>query len=382
MSLMTATLTPPEINALSDPTKPNDDAIRDLDAASHSLNIDDAPFFQSIRVKNTLDAYVERAELEPSVEVLVVILNCEYKLWKAHEEIPMRQKPYLTHWVEALMKTNEKSGMEQVDTVNSKGTNAGPTTADIRKTRARYITTLLSKEPLPSQAAPQMVLARLYNEDTLEVFDLLPYMQMLVEEQVWDKLPEPQIQASEQPAQEPVPTAKEKKSLHKNQVQALDSSQSWDDVILRKLKEEPEQAVQELAHLPLEIPSLDFLTKLHVSRTFEDLGVDGQDVTLHYIQHALRLIEKMEAPPPTLQQDTATNGTANGVGNGTPIVEYGKEAQSRAVIILLLFIKSSISKGFLEATSLFFELQEICVRYVWIKEVRDFRAWAQGQLGN
>lgn len=90
----------------------------------------------------------------------------------------------------------------------------------------------------------------------------------------------------------------------------------------------------------------------------------------------------MEAPPPTLQQDTATNGTANGVGNGTPIVEYGKEAQSRAVIILLLFIKSSISKGFLEATSLFFELQEICVRYVWIKEVRDFRAWAQGQLGN
>jgi len=98
--------------------------------------------------------------------------------------------------------------MEQVDTVNSKGTNAGPTTADIRKTRARYITTLLSKEPSPSQAAPQMVLARLYNEDTLEVFDLLPYMQMLVEEQVWDKLPEPQIQASEQPAQEPVSTAK------------------------------------------------------------------------------------------------------------------------------------------------------------------------------
>ncbi|CAG5161768.1 uncharacterized protein ALTATR162_LOCUS6091 [Alternaria atra] len=382
MSFMTATLTAAEINALSDPTKSNDDAIRDLDAASHSFSVDVAPFFQSIRVKNTLDAYVERAKLEPSLQVLVVILNCEYKLWKAHEEISMRHKPYLTHWVEALMKTNEESAKEHVDTLTSSGTKAGPSTADIRKTRARYITVLLSEEPSSSQATPQTILAKLHDEDALAAFDPLPYMQMLVEEEVWDKLPESQVRASERPAQKPIPTAKEKKSLHKGQAQEVDSSQSWDDVILRKLKEEPEQAVQELEHLPLEIPSLDFLTKLHVNRTFEDLGIDGQDVTLHYIQHALRLIEKMEAPPPTSQQDTTTNGPTNGVGNGIPIVEYGKEAQSRAVIILLLFIKSSISKGFLEATSLFFELQEICVRYVWIKEVRDFRAWAQGQLGN
>jgi hypothetical protein len=205
-------------------------------------------------------------------------------------------------------------------------------------------------------------------------------MQMLVEEEIWDKLPEPQARTSEQSAQKPVSIAKEKKSPRKDEAQGVDSSQSWDDVIVRKLKEEPAQAMQELAHLPLEIPYLEFLTKLHVNRTFENLGIDGQDVTIHYIQHALRLIEKMEAPPPTSQQDTTTNGTTN--GNSTPIVEYGKEAQSRAVVILVLFIKSSISKGFVEATSLFFELQEICVRYVWIKEVRDFRAWAQGKLDN
>ncbi|KAG9194898.1 hypothetical protein G6011_04933 [Alternaria panax] len=382
MSFMTATLTVAEINALSDPTKLNDEAIRDLDAASHLLATDTAPFFQSIRVKNTLDAYVEQAKLEPSAEVLVVILNCEYKLWKTHEEISMRHKPYLTHWVEALIRANEESTKEQEDTLASNGTNAAPTTADIRNTRARYITVLLSEEPSSSQATPQMVLADLHNENALAAFDLLPYMQMLVEEEVWDKLPEPQSRASEQPAQNHTVIAKQKKSLHKDQAQESDSSQSWDEAILRKLKEEPEQAVQELAHLPLEIPSLDFLTKLHVNRAFEDVGIDGQDVTLHYIQHALRLIEKMEAPPPTLQQDPTTNGSTNSAGNTTPIVEYGKEAQSRAVIILLLFIKSSISKGFLEATSLFFELQEICVRYVWIKEVRDFRAWAQGQLGN
>jgi hypothetical protein len=383
MSFMTATLTAAEINALSDLTKTYDDAIRDLDKIIHSLNANAEPFFESIRVKNTLDTYVERAKLQPSLQVLTVILNCEYKLCKVVEETPMRYKPYLTHWVEALVEIDKEVATEQQDVVASKGANVTVTAADIRRTRAKYITGLLLEEPLSSNATPQTVLEDVYkNGGSLGSFDLLPYMQMLVETEVWDKLPESQVCGPEQPAQKSIPLAKDKNSLSKAQAQQVNGSQSWDNVILRKLKDEPEQAVQELAHLPLEISSLDFLTKLHANGTFEGHGIDGQDVTLHFIQHAMRLIEKMEAPPPTSQQETATNGTTNGVGNGTPIVEYGKEAQRRAVIILLLFIKSSISKGFLEAASLFFELQEICIRYVWIKEVRDFRAWAQGQLGN
>jgi hypothetical protein len=382
MSFMTATLTAAEIHAVSDPTKTHEVAIHDLDQIIHSLGADPDSFIESLRVKNTLDAYVQRARLEPTVQVLTVILNCEYKLWKVDEKIPLRRKPYLSHWVEALEEINEEVAEEKEDKVTSKDATATLTAEDIRRTRANYIIGLLSK-PVSAKASPQTVLENADRDGvSLASFDLMPYMRMLVETEVWDKLPEPKVRALEQSAQTSTAIAKDNISSGKAQAQKVNSAQSWDEAILRKLKDEPEQAVQELAHLPLELSSLDFLTKLHANHTFENHGINGQDVSHHFIQHAMRLIEKMEAPPPTSQQETITNGTTNGVGNGTPIHEYGKDAQRRAVMILLLFIKSLIAKGFVEAGLLFYELQEICIRYVWIKEVREFRAWAQGHVGS
>ena len=58
-------------------------------------------------------------------------------------------------------------------------------------------------------------------------------------------------------------------------------------------------------------------------------------------------------------------------------MEYGKEAQSRAVKLLLLFIKNLIVKDLLGTQWFYLEIEEICVRYVWIKEVRDFRTFLE-----
>ncbi|KAI4952759.1 hypothetical protein J4E91_003231 [Alternaria rosae] len=386
MSFMTATLTDAEIDALSSSAFNHDGAIRQLDRIIRSLNADPTSFIESIRVKNTLDAYVQRAKLEPTLPVLRLILNCEYKLWKLAEATPMRFKTYLSHWVEAFMETNNEAAEGQENKATGNDT---VTTAEVRKTRAEYIMGLLLWEPSSSKASPHLILDRLKMDGIpLATFDLEPYMRMLVETEVWDELPEPK------PVQKPIAPVEDEELLHQTQAQEVNSSQSWDEAIVRKLRYEPEQAVQELAHLPLELSSLDFLTRLHANHTFEENGINGQDVSTHFIQHAMRLIEKMEAPPPPEEEETTTNGTVNGitngaingttngVGNGTPIVEYGKDAQRRAVMILLLFIKSSITKGFVEAGALFYELQEICIRYVWIKEVRDFKAWAQGQFGS
>ncbi|KAI4676418.1 uncharacterized protein J4E88_007336 [Alternaria novae-zelandiae] len=395
MSFMTATLTDAEIDALSSDAFDHDGAIRKLDKIMRSLNTDPNSFIESIRVKNTLDAYVQRAKLEPTLPALRLILNCEYKLWKLAEETPMKHKVYLSHWIEALQEINNEAAEGQEDKATSNDT---VTAAEARRTRAEYIMGLLLWEPSSSKASPHLILDRLKMDGVpLATFDLEPYMCMLVETEVWDELPEPKVRAPAQPVQKPTAPAEDEESLHVTQAQEVNSSQSWDEAIIRKLKFEPEQAVQELAHLPLELSSLEFLTKLHTNHTFVDSGIDGQDVTIHFIQHAMRLIEKMEAPPSTSQEETTTNGTTNGtangtangttngstngVSNGTPIVEYGKDAQRRAVMILLLFIKSSITKGFVEAGALFYELQEICIRYIWIKEVRDFKAWTQGQFG-
>ncbi|KAI2480890.1 hypothetical protein Ptr902_07916 [Pyrenophora tritici-repentis] len=360
MSYLTATLEPDELDALMDSMKPYDDAIRDLEHITKTTRGAADAFEESLRVKNSLDTYEVLAKTMPTQQLLTAILNCEYKLWRTHEETPLRFKPYLSHWVETLMSTQKELAHHQHIAVTTSDTNDTITTREILVTRAGYIMALLKDTPLPSAEPVRSAYEKSARDKfILPEFDLLPYMQMLVETEIWDRLPDGMVQAPETGA------------LSKSKTQEGSGPQRWEDVMLRKLKEDPNAAVQELSHLPLDLSTLDFLTKLLTDCTFEELGIDGPPVILQYIQHALRLIEKMGAPPPTSEQNLPVGGASNGAA----IVEYGKEPQSRAVKLLLLFMKNSITKGLLEPTPLIFELQEICVRYVWIREVRDFRTW-------
>ncbi|KAK1913864.1 hypothetical protein P3342_007109 [Pyrenophora teres f. teres] len=360
MSYLTASLEPDELDALMDPMKPYDDAMRDLEHITKTIRGTADAFEESLRIKNSLDTYEVLARTMPTQQLLTAILNCEYKLWQTHQETPLRFKPYLSHWVETLMKMQKELANHQHTTATTSDTNDTITTREILATRAGYIMALLKEAPLPSTEPVRYAYEKSAREEfDLPEFDLLPYMRILVETEIWDRLPEGMVQAPETGA------------LSKSKTQDGSGSQRWEDVMLCKLKDDPNVAVQELSHLPLDISTLDFLTKLLTDHTFEELGIDGPPVILQYIQHALRLVEKMGAPPPTSEQNLPVSGTSNGAA----IVEYGKEPQSRAVILLLLFMKNSITKGLLEPTPLIFELQEICVRYVWIKEVRDFRDW-------
>jgi hypothetical protein len=380
MSYLTATLTRAEISLISDPNRPCCDTIRDLDIVSQSIRRSADQFEECLRIKNTLDAFGRRASVEPSLEVLAAIVNCEYKLWKMNEDTPVRFKPFLSHWIETLMAIDGELVAWQLDTVTESHMKNTVTTDEILRIRSRCIKGFLVDKPLsPEEPIWRAYQRMLENEASLPDFDIIPYMQMLVETQVWDRLPEVHAQAIESHAQSPKPTPRDKSVLRKAKTQGANGSESWEEGMLRKLRDAPDVAADELSRLPLEISSLDFLTRLLVDDTFKELGIDGPNIILRFIQHALRLVEKMEAPPPT--SELTTNGTSHGRENGTPIVEYGKEAQTRAISILLLFIKSSMSKGKLDAGLLIFEIQEICIRYLWMKEVRDFRAWIeQGPL--
>lgn len=54
-----------------------------------------------------------------------------------------------------------------------------------------------------------------------------------------------------------------------------------------------------------------------------------------------------------------------------------REAQIRAIKLLVLFIRNLIRKGVVGPEEIFFEIREICVRYIWIREVREFRVWVE-----
>ena len=151
MSYLTATLTNAEINLISDPNRPCCDAIRDLDMLSQSMRINADPFEESLRIKNTVDAFERRATVEPSLEVLAVILNCEYKLWKLNEDTPVRFKPFLSHWIDALLAIDEQLAVWQRDTTTNNHMKNTVTTDEILRIRARCIKGLLADKPLSSK---------------------------------------------------------------------------------------------------------------------------------------------------------------------------------------------------------------------------------------
>jgi hypothetical protein len=346
MSYLTATLTKAEVTVISDPIKLHQDATLELKKLSESLHANEDEFEISLRIRNTLCEYEEKAKTEPSMEVLAVLLNGEFRLWQITEGLHIETNPFLTHWIDALIRMEEPS---DITNDNVRG---------IFRIRARCIKGLIMAADGIRGVSPYDLLQHSTKDDVDDVdnrpvstFDLQRYMQILVNADVWDK--------SDLPKQ---PTSNGKKASH-NQTPEL-----WQHVLLRKLSEEPKIAVQDITHLPLQLEHLEFLTKLLIDGTLEAHWLEPSSVITPYIQHALRLMEKMEAPPPTSDQNLPTNGSVDGLEDGATIVEYGKEAQRRAVNLLLLFIKNLIVKDLLGTQSIYFEIEEICVRYVWIKE--------------
>ena len=104
MSYKTATLTDAEINAISDPITLHRDATLELKRLSEVLHADEDEFEIGLTIWNTLGIFEEKAESEPSLEVLSVLLNGELRLWQITEGLGIEVNPFLTHWIEALVR--------------------------------------------------------------------------------------------------------------------------------------------------------------------------------------------------------------------------------------------------------------------------------------
>jgi len=59
----------------------------------------------------------------------------------------------------------------------------------------------------------------------------------------------------------------------------------------------------------------------------------------------------------------------------------GRDEIARLVTLLLLFVRSLYRKGIVARVSLDWELQELCVRYIWVEEVREFKKVFKPDLG-
>jgi hypothetical protein len=356
----TARLSPAEIETLRGDNL-MEDAARAFDEATRG---DEWYFEKSLRIKNTLDAYEAAVHQEPTWATLTVLLNCEYQLWRMYEDIPLRRNPYLSHWVEAIQRLDSLGSREKKFKLDFHHISADKIIA----MRVVWIKTLLQGPDMKNylDGTPAEVGHLQLDCGLDDPFELRRYIRMLEQEGIYEKTGEEEVDLSDGddrtaalPLQKAEASAKSanffKDFLKQN--------------IVATLKRNPADAVRELTRLPIELDFLDFLSTLLSDHVLETYDVEPAPVITEFVQHALRTVEKMEKPP--------TPGR-----NESPVIadlelDYGKDAQTRAVQVLLLFIKNLIRKGLVGTEVLYFEIQEICVRYIWIKEVRDFKTWVE-----
>ncbi|KAF1951227.1 hypothetical protein CC80DRAFT_425074 [Byssothecium circinans] len=323
-------------------------------------------FEKSLRLKNTLDAFEDRARVEPSWHTLSILVNCEYSLFALNQSTPLRNNPFLSHWVEAIQR------LEQPVTERTTRSDEAIVSSNVHTVRAELIKSLLQAGNTSQlgQKCPKQLYNEVIESPRTSSFDLRPYIRMLEEEDIYERTPEPpepQNVSSQGDSTMPSPETGPTRSK-------LSDFQQWKQDLISRLQTEPEVAIPELTHLPIELSSLDFLTTLLQEGTLEALAIDSAPVISDYMQHALRLTEQMGEPP------SPTEAGSSGLNDGSEqVADYGREAQTRAVKLLLLFIRNLIRKALVGMEAIYFEIQEICVRYVWIREVREFRTFIEGE---
>ncbi|OAK95436.1 hypothetical protein IQ06DRAFT_258521, partial [Phaeosphaeriaceae sp. SRC1lsM3a] len=371
---LTATLTAAEIEALSSYTdrslqEAENQLARICDGSVHSH---ESAFEKSLRIKNTLDVVEGSSRAAPTGHDLAIMINCEYQLWRLNSNTPLKHNPFLSHWVEAL----QRLGRPDVQGRHATAAPGSLSVDTIKLVRVLCIQTMLQDQDIAKWAghAPDKVASRLLSSGLRQPFDLLPYVRMLEDEGIYEKTPEP-----EGPNAAPNAPSRPRDQVSNTNTPATaepspeEALQKQKDNILRNLKDDPQTAIFAITRLPITLTHLDFLTTLLTNHTLEKHAIDPAPVITQYIQHALRTVERMDKPPSQPSSEAVAAEQAH--PDSEVLLEYGKEAQSRCILLLLLFIKSLIRKQVVELDVLFYEIAEITVRYVWIKEVRDFRTW-------
>ncbi|KAF2470044.1 uncharacterized protein BDR25DRAFT_287657 [Lindgomyces ingoldianus] len=364
---ISAALTTEEVAALSDPLCSFERAVKCLrDVRKSCGTTTGSTFEESLSLKNTLDCSEAQVRTDPSWAQLSILLNCEYQLYILNSATPLRYNPFLSHWVEAIQRLSHPlTGHGQA--------NGRLHHIHISSVRAEMIKSLLraGSSSQFSNASPRTLYETVVIHRETMPFDVEPYIQMLEEEGIYER--KHSAKEGKQPTTNQSFEVSKGSTVDKPK---LSDRELWDQNMLSRLESDPKSAISDLTHLPVELAHLDFLTTLLQERTLQQLSIEPSPIIREYIQHALRMAEQMGQPPGFVMVDSLTPsfvGESGVIDDNDIGIAHGRAAQIRAVKLLLLFIRNLIRKALLPPEDIYYEIQEICVRYVWIKEVREFR---------
>lgn len=131
------------------------------------------------------------------------------------------------------------------------------------------------------------------------------------------------------------------------------------------------EVLSTLSFLPVALATLDLLNRIITQSRL--LTKDEASLLLHgFLANAIRSAEAMAenagaaAAATAGYDDYETAGNVVGGSGGG-----GRRAQTRSVTLLCLFITSLLRGGVVEAQEVYYEVQELGVRFVWVKEARE-----------
>lgn len=131
------------------------------------------------------------------------------------------------------------------------------------------------------------------------------------------------------------------------------------------------EVLQTLSFLPVALPTLDLLNRL-ISQS-QILTKDESSLLLHgFLANAIRSAESMGTNNASYSSATAalSEGYDSEYSNGNGM-GGGRRAQTRQVQLIVLFLTALLRGGVVEPEEVYYEVQELGVRFVFVKEARE-----------
>lgn len=347
-------------------------------------------------LKNSSDALPGSDEVEALV---TAALNAEYMILKLNFETPLCDHPFLLHWVTAadrirgeLLANRDKHGTEEYSAQEI-----------LLKSRLEIIYFALDgmqkyrsdgkwvAEKLGALTPLALMEHTIRREGDPDWLDLTIYAMALERAQgkalSWEVealLPDPNAQSPEiRPAavdRDEHSPAQGKAAVSRPAVKV--SKGPTLEEIEQYMQLQPENTLQCLIRLDISIDSLNLLCQLAATdnHTIENAGVEKIHVIREYILHALRTIEAMAQSEEHYTESSNTSNVSNDPASDTSNEPpKGRDEQERGITLLAIFMKHLVSQGLVGVNDIYYELSEFVTRYIFVREVRDFKNFLEGK---
>lgn len=125
-----------------------------------------------------------------------------------------------------------------------------------------------------------------------------------------------------------------------------------------------------LESLPVTLPTLDMLSEL-ISKTALLRSDEVARLVHNILENGIRVAENVGLAAGGVAQSSKPPGYPYRDGGGSAVSAYTRQVQARQIQLLCLFIQGLLSKDVVELRDVYYQIQDMGVKFMFVKEARD-----------